>query len=239
MAQNTQEMAGVLLVQNRTPLIRALFEPFITGDEGGFVPGGDCGFTIGSRESVQWSEVIDSVANYLVANGREVDWLKEYEQDEQIVLLLNIVADILGDSRAGGAFRFPPGCILTDEKVSLSVLFWIAKKLDDGHGIKSIDTGGALTCLKLRPGEFGGYIDHISDQLEITQSTFVSTMKANAIERAITLGDAGKAAATLYSIAFDWIDGIHDAAFREAVLSSLIDRLSLELEPAAVPAPGA
>lgn len=208
MANNYYQATGSLKLNQITPVINALFGVFnveeidnetayIKQDEG------DCT----SHEAV--AEQICLVME--VAPG-----------DDSFACSLRAMADKVGkydevsEYLSQSELEFAP-----DDSCDLNLLYDLARIMDDGHGLSSLQISGAWTCDKMRLGEFGGDATYIGNNFTLRTGTYIAENLGEFIDRAIGEGDFVKVQSRIFSDLHNMLSGVSNETVRENILAGL------------------
>lgn len=215
MAQNNFDATGVLVLDQVTPVIRALFRAFNLDEN---YPGNgevyiaklseDCDPSWGT-----WSEHVFDFANELAVSVTDTG--------NAVEDCLNALAAHFG-TNVGDILE---GQDLDEENnADLGTILAIARRFDDGHGLKAMTMEGAWYCSKPRLGAFGGFGEYCGRHfdLHITSTEYRLGM---GVEDALEQSNPALAAERVAKHVERILAGIHDEATRVAVRKSLGETL--------------
>ena len=219
MANNYYDMTGVLVLDKVTPIIKALFDDFALDHHGE----GEAYFAcMAETNNPNWEDITERL--YEILEGYGVIALPD-DADQTTENILYSLASHFG---ANDDVSFNNLIEHADfsECVDLDVLFDIAQRLDDGHGLKAIKAEGCWHCDKPRLFEFGGNGEFYGRHF-FTQATSSSALNlGSAVNDAIEAGDLDKAAEQFYKVATGLLAGITDADVRDDIRTRLSSALS-------------
>lgn len=226
MADSYYEGTGVLVLQQVTPVIKALFSGFQL-DPG--YPGNQHAYI--ALQSFEGLPEWDNIRQSLVTLAHEQN-LAGIEVDESIKsLLVQLGAHFLPKrhgvdiSATREAFDEVMQVILEsigfDDTPCLKDLFVLAHLLDDGHGLACIEFEAGRTCSKLWLGEFGGDGLFISKVVELRSDSGSATLLGRALLAALKESDTELAAKHLLNDVYDNLNGISCELQRAQVRAAL------------------
>lgn len=236
MADSYYEGTGVLVLQQVTPVIKALFsgfqlDPHYPGNQQAYIA------MQSQEETPEWDNICES----LVALAHELE-LAGIDEDVPIERLLvqlsehflpkRHAADI---SAAHAAFDNTMQTVLRgidfDDTPCLKDLFVLAHLLDDGHGLGSIEFEASRTCSRPCLDEFGGDGLFISKEVELHSDSGSAIHLGRALLAALRNQDTELAAKHLLNDICDSLNGISCEQQRAQVRAAL-GRLLKEPDPA-------
>jgi hypothetical protein len=236
MADSYYEGTGVLVLQQVTPVIKALFtgfqlDPRYPGNQHVYI-------AMQSFEGLpEWGNIRQS----LLTLARELN-LTGIDEDDPIEILLARLGEHFLPKRRGvdicatrEAFDDVVQTLLKsidfDDTPGLKDLFVLAHLLDDGHGLESIEFEAGRTCSKLWLGEFGGDGLFISKEVELHSDSGSALLLGRALLAALRNHDTELAAKHLLNDVCGSLNGISCEQQRAQVRAALA-RLLKEPEPA-------
>lgn len=165
MANTYLDQTGIIHLDKVTPIIQALFgayklDPTTPGNGDAYIGSSSQGADL-SWNSV--AECLKDVATSLGIEQFNADW-------EPMPAVLASLA------KHFGCADDPYIVALTeewdwDDDAGLPVLFELAQRFDDGHGLQYLQMQGAWTCNRPLLGQFGGYAEFSSKQYFICEDT--------------------------------------------------------------------
>lgn len=218
MANNYNQMTGVLFVEKITPVILALFAIFKVSE---YEPR-QASIQYDSEDSdLSWS----NVENHLLELMNKLDIQFPAFWDESIEGYLYVLAKHFGvqedqdivDLIEHGEF---------DNEADLEGLQFLAKKFDDGHGLTGYKTEGAWTCSSMRPGEFGGYGTFSNTEVRTMASSNDVTHLGESLSSALRENDVVTSSELIFQSVNNLLLGIHDKSKRQAVTAKLSELLA-------------
>lgn len=236
MADSYYEGTGVLVLQQVTPVIKALFSGFQLDPR---YPGNQHVFI--AMQSFEGLPEWDNIRQSLLILAREQN-LAGIEVDEPIKSLLAQLGEYFLPKRHGvdisatrEAFDDVVQTLLKgidfDDTPCLKDLFVLAHLLDDGHGLERIEFEAGITCSKLWLGEFGGDGLFISKVVELRSDSRSIITLGRALLAALRNQDTELAAKHLLNDICDSLNGISCEQQRAQVRAAL-GRLLMEPDPA-------
>lgn len=236
MADSYYEGTGVLVLQQVTPVIKALFSGFQLDPR---YPGNQHVYI--AMQSFEGLPEWDNICESLVALAHELE-LAGIDEDVPIERLLVQLSEHFLPKRHGvdisatrKAFDDVMRTILKsidfDDTPCLKDLFVLAHLLDDGHGLERIEFEAGITCSKPHLGEFGGDGLFISKEVELHSDSGSATQLGRALLAALKESDAELAAKHLLNDVCDSLNGI-SCERRRAQVRAALARLLMEPDPA-------
>lgn len=236
MADSYYEGTGVLVLQQVTPVIKALFsgfqlDPHYPGNQHVFI----------AMQSFEGLPEWDITRKSLVALAHELE-LAGIDEGAPIERLLVQLSEYFLPKRHGvdisatrKAFDDVMRTILKsidfDDTPCLKDLFVLAHLLDDGHGLERIEFEAGRTCSKLWLGEFGGDGLFISKEVELHSDSGSATLLGRALLAAFRNQDTELAAKHLLNDICDSLNGISCEQLRAQVRAAQA-RLLMDSDPA-------
>lgn len=236
MADSYYEGTGVLVLQQVTPVIKALFSGFQLDPR---YPGNQHVYI--AMQSFEGLPEWDNIGQSLLTLARELE-MAGIDEDVPIERLLVQLSEHFLPKRHGvdisatrEAFDDVMRAILKsidfDETPCLKDLFVLAHLLDDGHGLERIEFEAGITCSKLWLGEFGGDGLFISKLVELRSDSRSIITLGRALLAALRNNDTEQAAKYLLSDVCDNLNGISCEQQRAQVRAALARGL-MEPDPA-------
>ncbi len=221
MANNYMDMTGVLKLDAVTPVITALFGGFKLDPT---TPGNGQVYIMAGTEtnSVTWDCVCSDLADLAVTLGTGI-----VEQDmddmsgvlEALALYFNCHED-----------PFIAHLIESDDwegEAELSVLFAIASRFEDGHGLSYFSVEGAYTCTPPLLGQFGGFGEVCSKEYSICEGSNRTVELGNQVHEALVVGDSDSAADVLLKQVTNLLNGIRDDEVMRQVRQKVAAKLAV------------
>lgn len=236
MADSYYEGTGVLVLQQVTPVIKALFTGFQLDPR---YPGNQRAYI--AMQSFEGLPEWDNIHKSLVALAHELE-LTCIDEGVPIERLLVQLSEHFLSKRHGvdisatrEAFDESMQVILEsihfDDTPDLKDLFVLAHLLDDGHGLERIEFEAGRTCSKLWLGEFGGDGLFISKEVELHSDSGSALLLGRALLAALSNHDTELAAKHVLSDVCGSLNGISCEQQRAQVRAALA-RLLMEPDPA-------
>lgn len=222
MPHNYYDATGVLILDQVTPVIAALFGGFAL--DATHVDQGEVSITrLSSLHDPQWSEINDSLCALASRLGVVLDEVRAGDQPtlpsclRQLAVYFHVAQDLtLGRLIATHAF---------DGSADVETLFAIASRFDDGHGLKAIKFEGAWHSGKPRPFPFGGEGLYISREVTMCTHSTQARELGQYLHAALLAGNLDQAASRLAVEVFGLLAGIGDRTIRDALRLQLANRL--------------
>lgn len=191
MADNYNDMTGVLMLDKVTPVIEALFghlhlQKNFPGDGRNYIA------IIAAQTSTMWRLPIDELYDLAENWGLVL----ETGPDEPEEVLEALVTHFGASKNEDVAALFAR--VDYEDEADLEDLFLLAQVFDDGHGLKGIDTEGSWTSNRHRLGHFGGYGMHLTKNVRVTCCSSQANRLGTELDQALesnNLEDAAKALA--------------------------------------------
>lgn len=229
MANNYYDATGVLILEQVTPIITALFEDFNLDPS---YPGNGRAYIALISESATpcWEDVIKRFsrmgAELGILPGETPDetpdtesvlcaWAEYFhaDQDEELQNLIEHHG--------------------FEDAVDLEALFLLATRFDDGHRLTAIEYEGSWYCSKPRLFEFGGDACFYSREVRLFGDSHRVLGFGSGLHTALRQRDFIEAAELLTQEILRLLDSIQDRDARDTVLRRAIERLT-ELSDAEV-----
>lgn len=215
MANNYYDMTGVLILDQVTPVIKALFGPFELDEN---YPGNGHAYVANISESsnCSWDSVLENLQTLIEELGLSLpenaeDCVKEH---------LHVLVTHFGADQDEALGRLIEHCDFEDD-ADLDSLFTIARAFNDGHGLKAYMTESAWHCSKPRLFEFGGSGDFTGLHVSVSGSSHQVVQLGEALEAALAAGDTAKATDILLKQVERVLAGVYDEGAQLAIRSKL------------------
>lgn len=219
MANNYYDATGVLILDQVTPVITALFGAFrldatFPGDGEVYIA------RLSESDDPQWDDVLEGL----------IDLAKAIEQPLPARNQLGLQAVLRA---LANHFRVEDREDLEqliehhafEDTADLEDLFLMATCFDDGHGLTAIKLEGAWHCDKPRLFEFGGDGALISREIVLYATSSLALELGHGLREALLQGNLDEAADVLAQDLNRLLSGIRDAATREALRRKLARKL--------------
>lgn len=216
MAYNYYDATGVLVLDQVTPVIKALFGAFkldadYPGDGEVYIA------KIAEDNDPTWMDVREGLVDFATSNGGIA--ISESATDEAIIKAL------LGRY---GCNEYPALFSIDEyDSVEPSELFELARILDDGHGLRAIKFEGCWHCSKPRLFEFGGSGSYIGLQYSGFGSSNDPIAFGHAIDKALVANDTVGAAAVIRERIERLLDGVVVSEKKDRLVAALADVITL------------
>ena len=204
MANTYLDQTGTIRVEAVTPIIQALFGAY---NLDATTPGqGDVYIASGTETAnITWDAIRADLHDTAVSLGLDVQ-----ESDSESM------PEILGALAEHFHCADDPFLLALMEEddwegdSSLSVLFELAKRFNDGHDMQYFKIEGAWTCNRPLLGQFGGYGEFGSEHYAICEDSRSIAELGLEIHKALINGDTDQVASLLFDQVTDLFDGIYD-----------------------------
>lgn len=219
MANNYYDATGVLILDQVTPVITALFGAFRL-DETSPGDGEVYIARLSESDDPQWDDVLEGLVELANALGQPLP-----AGDD--IGMQAILSALAGHFRANDHEDLKQ-LIEHDsfeESADLEALFLIATCLDDGHGLAAIKLEGAWHCDKPRLFEFGGEGAFISREITLYGTSSLALELGHGIREALLQGNLDEAANCLALDLNRLLSGVRDGDTREALRRKLARKL--------------
>lgn len=219
MANNYYDATGVLVLDQVTPVITALFgglklDPSYPGNGEVYIA------HIAEESGAHWDDVRDS----LIAVARSLGLFPPGEDASAMEDVLDVLSRHFGSDQDEELqhliehHRFEDGA-------DLDALFLIATGFNDGHNLSEIRFEGCWHCDKHRLFEFGGDGSFISREFSVFGASGHVLYVGNRIRQALLIQDLESAANELLREARRLLDGIGDETQRQQLQHRLAEQL--------------
>jgi hypothetical protein len=219
MANNYYDATGVLILDQVTPVITALFGAFRL--DATFPGDGEVTIArLSESDDPQWDDVLDGLVELAKAFGQPLPASDELG----LPAVLRALAKHFRAEDREDLKQLIEHQSFEDE-AELEDLFLIATCFDDGHGLTAIKLEGAWYCDKPRLFEFGGEGVFISREVTLYGASLLALELGHGLREALLQGDLDEAANWLTLHLNRLLSGIRDADTREALRLKLARKL--------------
>ena len=221
MANNYYDATGVLMLDQITPVIRALFGGFNL-DTSHPVNGRAYIARSSEGNNPQWSDVeLDLIA--LCASMDLPAPIDGDEDESAMTVVIDRLATYFGVESNAQLLNLITNYPF-EESADLEVLFLLATCFDDGHGLKAIAWEGCWHCSKMRLFEFGGEGQFISREISLFATSQEARTLGQSLRDAVLIGDAKRSASLIFGVLQRHLDSIQDSTMRELVCHQIASR---------------
>lgn len=220
MANNYYDATGVLVLDQVTPVIKALFGAFRLDES---YPGQGTAYIARISESndPQWSDVLDG----LTGLAAELD-LPAPDDEEELTIeaVIEVLAQHFGTDQDAELqnlieqHRF-------EDAADLDALLLIASCLNDGHNLVAIQIEGCWHCSKPQLFEFGGDGCFLSREIRAYSASSQALELGRLLRQAITAGNLVDASDRIARETLNLLAGITDDALRTSLRKLVAQRL--------------
>lgn len=221
MANTYTQVVGSIEYKKRTPVLKAFFSNY----EFLPLPGRGNQAIVGYQDDVSWDDVYDNLES-LCLNMK----LKIADDDDvPVVRCLSALAayfKVEGDTDLQNFLEH----FDSDDSPSLQVIFFLAKKFDDGHGLSKMVIESSWHCDKLRLGEFGGSAQSYNPNLSLCMDTHRCVTFAEELEQLCANHDVAEAATSVVVFLKNMLTFESDE-MRAAVMQEVARRLLANEQP--------
>lgn len=212
MTQHFHDLTGVLVLDQVTPVIKALFGGFKLDESR---PGNGEVFIARMSETndPQWDDIRDQ----LVALAKQ---LGLSPSDTEAGATSEDWLSALAEHFNGGALLLC-NLIEPDDSAELDDLFEIAQLMDDGHGLKAMKLEAAWHSSKPGLFEFGGSGNYRGRHFVTSSTSSASLSTGTAVDAALAERNSTKAAERLLSDIRHLLAGIADPVLHAEVCAKL------------------
>lgn len=215
MADNFYDATGVLVLDKVTPVITALFGDFSLDER---YPGNGEVYIARMSECAdpQWDDIEENLEKLCDELGLSLpdgadDSVKEY---------LYVLASHFGADQDVELLHLIEHSDF-DDNADLSVLFDIARRFNDGHGLRAMKIEGCWHCSKPRLFEFGGQGEFHGRHIAVTGSSTTPLQLGEEVDNALEAGDLNNAAESVLKQINKLLAGVSNASFRETLRSKI------------------
>ncbi|WP_140952729.1 hypothetical protein [Cupriavidus pinatubonensis] len=204
---------GLLALKTVTPVIRALFQDFYLDPSR---PSKGRAYIARSSESnvPQWEDIHENLRELVLQLGLSVS------NGDTIENRLNVLATHFGadgDATLATLIDLAP----FDGRVEPGVLFEIARRLDDGHGLKAMNIEGGWQRSNGRLLEYGGYGEYYGRHVSVSESSSTALNLGKKLDVALEAGDLGKAIEGLLTHIRSLLAGVTNDETRAALRTGI------------------
>lgn len=219
MANNYYDATGVLVLDQVTPVITALFggmklDTSYPGDGQVYVA------QIAEDSGAHWDDVREDLVSLAQSLGLSVPGVDVPTMDD----VLTVLSGHFGTDQDEDLQYLIEHHRFEDD-ADLNAQFLIATRFDDGHGLKEIRFEGCWYCSKPRLFNFGGDSSFISREFTIFGDSGQVLDVGNRIRQALLIQDLETAANEFFREARRMLDGIGDETQRRHLQHRLSELL--------------
>ncbi|WNU98983.1 hypothetical protein RS584_14800 [Enterobacter sp. DTU_2021_1002640_1_SI_PRY_ASU_LCPMC_013] len=219
MANNYYEATGVLMLEDVTPVISALFGAFnldanYLGNGRAFIA------TIAETNDPQWSDVLEGLTNL----STQLNISPGEEPETTIDVVLEALARHFHadqDEDLENLIEHHP----FDGDADLEALFLIASCFNDGHNFIAIQFEGCWYCSKPRLFELGGHACFISREIRLFGNSAQALELATDLQKALREGDLTVATARITLKTARLLAGVQDHNSRRELRQRIAEGL--------------
>ncbi|MQT88098.1 hypothetical protein DYL61_16855 [Pseudomonas nabeulensis] len=219
MANNYYDANGVLVLDQVTPVITALFgrlklNASYPGDGQAYIS------LIYDESCPSWDTICEDLATLAMSLGLSMP----DEQTPSLDQVLEVLSQHFGadqDEELENLIEHHP----FEDAISLDALFLIATRFNDGHSLKEIRMEGCWHSSKPRLFEFGGDGYFLSRECEVYRTSGQSLRLGNDLRKALLVNDLDGAADVLVRETQCLLAGVNDGAQRAQLKQRLSDLL--------------
>lgn len=201
MSQHNYEMTGVLVLENVTPVITALFSTFhLDGND----PGNGSAYIAYQAESSSnyWSEIVEALAELIVTLGLALP-----ADDGDVSEHLRVLGQHFGCAQDE---VFQDLIQVHEEQADVDHLFALALFFDDGHGLTAFNTEAAWHCSRMRLFEFGGSGEYQGKNFLVTTASSHAGSLGAKVDGQLAAKDLQGAAQSVFDEVQNLLAGIID-----------------------------
>lgn len=226
MANNYNDMTGVLVLDKVTPVISALFGDYNL--DAAYPGNGEAYIAkISESNSCTWDGVLENLQGLAEKLGLDVENIETVEDALEILAKhFKVEQQSLVDLIEQQPF---------EDDADLDVLFTIARFFDDGHGLKAYKTEESWHCDRPRLFEFGGAGAFTGLHVSTGSSSGQAVRIGETLEAALAAGHLDAAAEAVRETVDNLLAGIRDETARTQVRSKLAQLLAVTTTPDASP----
>ncbi len=222
MANNYYDATGVLVLDQVTPIITALFcgfdlDPAYPGNGQAYIS------RISESNDPQWDDVQEGLADLAATLGLN---LPDPDSDSPSPMggILRVLATHFGADDDEELDNLIEQHHFVDS-ADLEALFLIATRFDDGHRLVAIQFEGCWHCSKPRLFEFGGDACFLSREVRLFGASTHAMELGEQLRKAVLMADVEEASALIALEAVSLLSGINDAAFRSQLRRRVAEQL--------------
>jgi len=221
MSDNYHEGTGELVLEEVTPIIKALFGSFEVIWNGLDEDANTASISFSTHSHYpNWGSIHERLKN--LASSMKLS-LPDGSDGSLLEYLYLFIAHFKQDDDP--FFENIDNCDF-DDTPSLEILFNLAIRFDDGHGLKYIEFEESWYGSKLRHGDFGGGGTFISRDVTFNMNSHEAAHFAQPLSTALSSGNLEQATTHLLS-EVNWLLGtIRDTDIRQKVRQGLISKLN-------------
>ncbi len=222
MANNYYEATGILVLNQVTPVIRALFSEFRLDAD---YPGnGEAYIALRSDSSPSWDDLRETLTDL----ARSLALIPSPDT----LTPIGEVLQVLSDHFCADGNTALDSMIQRDDfgdAADLKDLFLLATCFDDGHHLREIRFEGSCRFDKLRLFEFGGAGHYMSREFALDSASSDALQLGPLIRSALSSKDFASAGIIVAREALRLLAGIRDAVQRDQVQRAAIWKLMEDL----------
>lgn len=218
MANAYYDLTGVLQLQHVTPVIGALFGPFRL--EKDYPGGGEVYIAKIAENEPSWDDIQENLGVLVAELGLSLS----SDAEGNVADHLRILASHFGMDQDPGMLRIIEGIDECD--VDLGVLFGIARRFNDGHGLKAMKIEGCWHCDKPRLFHFGGNGEYYGEHIYVGESSITALHLGADVDEALGAGDLSKASERLLREVNTLLNGVKDEVVRASLRAKLSEGLN-------------
>ncbi|MBZ0291751.1 MAG: hypothetical protein K8L99_04205 [Anaerolineae bacterium] len=219
---NYSDSTGVLELEKVTPAIKALFGAFNMDES---YPGDGKVYIarISEGQDTSWGVVVDNLRAWATELALNVD--DESTPKDVLTALAGYFrkGDDLWFAEIGDAIE--PAL---EQDAEIEILFGIAQRIDDGHGLKAIRLEGCWRSSKPRLFEFGGYGLYVGKNVTVGASSTRALTQGGNLDALLETGDTLSAARIVLEDIQRILDGIPNDLHRDAIRQKLAVELACQ-----------
>ncbi|VFR32234.1 hypothetical protein ANK1_4110 [plant metagenome] len=209
MANNYYDATGVLVLDQITPVITALFDGLsldasYPGDGQAYIA------LISESNAALWDDIHENLTGLAKSLGLPMP----DEDPPPIEEVLELLAKHFGTDRDEALAHMIEEHSFEDA-ADLDALFLIATRFNDGHNLSEIRFEGSWHCDKPRLFEFGGDGYYLSREFEAFSASGQAVQLGPEIRRALVADELDKAAALIARETTRLLAGVNDAERRK------------------------
>lgn len=219
MANNYYDATGVLVLDQVTPVITALFGGMKLDTS---YPGNGQVYIaqIAEDSGAHWDDVRDDLASLAQSLGLSVPGEEVPTMDD----VLTVLSGHFGSDQDADLQHLIEHHRFEDD-ADLNAQFLIATRFDDGHGLKEIRFEGCWYCSKPRLFNFGGDSSFISREYTVFGDSGHVLNVGNRIQQALLIQDLETAASEFHRETQRLLAGITDETQRQQLQHRLSELL--------------
>ncbi|MBV2205754.1 MAG: hypothetical protein KUL87_10060 [Pseudomonas sp.] len=220
MANNYYEATGLLILDQVTPIIAALFGGLKL--DASYPGDGQAYIALNYHDScAQWDTICEDLAAIATSLGLSTPDEQTLPSIDQILEVLSRHFGADQDEALENLIEHHP----FEDAVDLDALFLIATRFDDGHGLKEIRMQGCWSSSKLRLFEFGGDGYFLSRECKVSSDSSQAVNLGNDLRKALLINDLDNAADVFVHEARRLLNAVNDSAQRAHLQQRLSELL--------------